>query len=335
MPLDVPTTPVRLVLEECRARGLDADALWREAGGPGVDPAAPDARLPFHVEAEVWRLALQATADPGLALAAAARVQPGDYAVLGYLGAHSRTLGEAVRRVARWFALVNRDVVLGVTEDGPRPALTFAVPALGPSVPRAAVDYTLAVTQLRLQQSTGLPVAPCAVDLAYPAPDDDRAERFFGCPVRHGAPDSRLEFAPELWSRPVPGADAARAAGVEQHAALQRDPRPPDDDLVARVRTAVASALPDGAPSLDALARSLGLSGRSLQRHLAARGLGFAEIVETVRDQLAREHLGRADRALSEVAFLLGYSEQSAFTRAFKRRNGLTPGAWRRSLRAP
>ncbi len=330
----VPTIAARALLEVCVDRGLDPVALREGTGLEGLDLQDRELRIPVEAEEALWGRAMAATADPALGLLAAERLRDDDYGVLVYLGRHAATVGEALSRVCRWFALVNREVQFDVVSGEHELALEMSVPGLPGPLPRAAAEYTLAATLLRMRFATGLPMAPLRVDLPFPKPEDREAGRVFGCPVNHGAEVPRLVLSESTWTTAVPGADAALSAILERHAALLADSIPEVEQFIDRVRRHVAQGLPDGAPSVERVARSLGMSGRSLQRRLKEEGRSFSEVLDEVRLRLARLHVAQPHASLAETAFLLGFSEQSAFTRAFRRWTGETPGAWRRRDRS-
>jgi AraC-like DNA-binding protein len=101
------------------------------------------------------------------------------------------------------------------------------------------------------------------------------------------------------------------------------------------VRRRIIEALPSGPPALSAVARALGQSPRSLRRHLASEGTSFQRLVEQIRSELAAQHLQDPRLTVSEIAFLVGFSELSPFLRAFRRWTGLTPGEYRHRGKAP
>lgn len=318
-----------MLLEVLTSRGLDPSALREAAGLGDVDLEDRDARISSEQEEALWAAAMAATGDPALGLLAAERLRDTDYGVLVYLGRHAATVGEALTRVGRWFALVNRGVVLEAVEDHGMVAFRMRVPALPGPLPRPAAEYTLAATLLRMQDATGVDFVPVRVDMPFAAPEDHEAARVFGCPVRYGQRHPQLVFDSGTWRATVPGVDAALSAILAAHASLLADAVPKGDVFVDGVRTRIAEALPDGAPSIDDMGRRLGMSGRTMQRRLKQEGHSFSDLLDEVRLRLARLHLAEGHVSLAETAFLLGFSEQSAFTRAFRRWTGQTPGAWR------
>jgi AraC-like DNA-binding protein len=140
-----------------------------------------------------------------------------------------------------------------------------------------------------------------------------------------------LVYAREAWRAPVAGRDALLQRTLRRHAEvlLDRSARAARGDVAERVRAALLQRVRVGLPPVEAVARALGLGPRTLQRRLRAQGVTFAGLADEVRASLAREYLGDPGLNVSEVAYLLGFSEPSAFTRAFRRWTGKTPMRFR------
>jgi AraC-like DNA-binding protein len=151
-------------------------------------------------------------------------------------------------------------------------------------------------------------------------------------PPRFGARDVALVVPGEVWRRTTRARDPGLFAVLDDHARalLARAPSA-EDDLVERVRAAVATELTGRAPSLASVARRLGTSARSLQRRLENERTSFAQVVDHVRRERAEAALQAPDVAIGEVSWLLGFSDQSAFARAFRRWTGQSPARWRRA----
>jgi AraC-like DNA-binding protein len=107
-----------------------------------------------------------------------------------------------------------------------------------------------------------------------------------------------------------------------------------EDTLAVRAKDAIAQALSEGAPKMARIARGLGLSARSFHRRLSEQGVSFQALTEETRRELAEGLLRDERYSLAEIAFLTGFSEQSSFTRAFKRWAGQTPASYRRDWSA-
>lgn len=167
---------------------------------------------------------------------------------------------------------------------------------------------------------------PLAVHFRHGAPGSEAAhERHFGCPVHFGSDRDALLVPEELLQRPNRLGDATISRFFDTH--LEGEVSQFDDDasLERRVRGRISQALSNGVPKISAIAGSLGLSGRTLQRRLSERGSSFQQLVDESRRELAERLLRETDYPLAEVAFLTGFSEQSAFNRAFRRWAGQTP----------
>jgi len=154
-------------------------------------------------------------------------------------------------------------------------------------------------------------------------------EAYFKCPVTFRADVDALVFDRETMMRPNPMADDGVYRFFESYLEEELGRRDQEDALDARIKLQVSERLSDGVPTISEIAGGLGLSGRTLQRRLSESGLSFQSLVDDSRRQLAERLLLRTEYSLAEVAFLTGFSEQSAFTRAFKRWAGRTPRTFR------
>lgn len=265
--------------------------------------------------------------DPHLALHAAEALPFGAYKVVDYLCAHSPTVADACRRLAAFFRIVDVRAVLDV--DPSEPALEMRT-ASGAELPAAAQEYTFAAIVQRLMRCTEPGWGPAAVELTFAAPaDTSEHARVLGAPLRFGSSRPRIVFSDDAWASPIVDSEPALLAVLDDHAARLLAELPPSDELPGQVRSAIAAELAEGEPTPARVAKRLATSERTLQRRLKERGLTFAGLLDEARFAVARAHLREPRMALAEIAWLLGFSDQSAFTRAFRRWSGETPGAWR------
>ncbi|MDP3857466.1 MAG: AraC family transcriptional regulator [Stagnimonas sp.] len=319
----------RAVRKALLAAQVDADALLREAGIAPESLSDPQARLPVTQTTRLWKLAVAATGDPAFGLKVAREVQPTTFHALGYALAASTTLGEAFARAARYCRIVTDagDLAVEVHDEECHVLLRTAP---GESPPAEEATDAFAALQARTALVlTGGAVLPRRVELRRVAPADATPyERAFRAPVRFGADENRLVFAVADCARPLEGGNA-ELARLNESLAAQQLARLDAADLPARLRALMIVRLPDGEPTAADLAAALHLSLRSLQRKLAERGLRYEALLDDTRHELAQAHLRDARLSLNEVAFLLGFSDASSFTRAFRRWTSLTPSAWR------
>jgi AraC-like DNA-binding protein len=193
-------------------------------------------------------------------------------------------------------------------------------------------EFVVANWLVRVRRWVGVPMTPVAVSFTFPPPrDPSRAARFFGVTPAYGAARVDITFPDAILDLPVSGAEPALremfARQVEgEHARLQGDAALPE-----RTRAEIARRLAAGTAELPAVARALSLSERTLQRRLRELGTSFQALLDEERRAVAVERIGSVDATVTDVAFLLGFSDTSAFTRAFRRWTGVTPAAFRRA----
>lgn len=270
---------------------------------------------------------------PGLAIGA--HVQPRHVGVMGYLVLASKTLGEAMLAYQRYERLFYGVDLAEIGMEGDQAEIRWGPGevALGPL--HDAVAIAALVTFLRRQVENPPPPTLIAFTHAAPAPAAERQayERFFGCPVRFGDSHTRVRFPMAYLAIPMPHSDPGLRTLLDRQAQALLLALPDSDAFDRALQQTMLNLLPDANATLPRAAKELHVSVRTLQRRLDARGLTWQQLLDRMREQLARQYL--ADRALtlSDIALLLGFSEQSAFTRAFRRWTGGTPAQLRRMLR--
>lgn len=328
MPSTTLATWPATILRALAARGIDPAPLAAQAG---IDPSAlgPDARVSRSALNRLWALAVDATGDPAFGLQAPRFVAQTTFHALGYAVLASGTLREAFERIIRYRRLIGDVLELRLREDGDRYRFEIDVSAR-PDVPFQAVDAIAAISagQGRLLRGCD----PLRVTFARPEPRDvEPYRRAFRAPIVWDAPVNAIEWARADVESPLPAGNAELARAndevlVRYLARLERS------RTSARVQQALLDALPGGVPSKPAIARTLGMSARTLQRQLAAEGTSFSEVVDEARIALARTYVAEGRLSVTEIAFVLGFADTSTFSRAFKRWTGASPRGYRASL---
>lgn len=312
------------------ARGVDSAALFREAG---LDPAIlrdPNGRYPVVKMAEFWRLAVAESADPCLGLHAAAHVQPSTFHSLGLAMMASHDLADALTRAARFSRIVSNavDVVIERTELGMKEVVQFLD---GVPVVEEAIDLFMASTFKLGRVLTASEHLPAEVWLRRGGSPELRREfeAYFGCPVHFDSGENSL-LIPHAWlKRPLPMANPALARQNDR--VVMEYLRGFDGARITeKVRAELISRLPAGEPPRSAVAAALGLGEKTLQRRLADEGGSFLQVLEETRSDLAQQYMAEDGVSVCDVTFRLGFSDQSSFTRAFKRWTGMAPGQFRR-----
>jgi AraC-like DNA-binding protein len=320
-------------LEAARGYGLPADQLAARAGLSTEELSDPDGRVPF---ASYVRLLQEIDREPGATdfgfwLGANTRVSM--LGVVGFAMRHAPDVRGAFRCLDRFRKLMNDQVGPTIEETGDQVVFSSVEPPAVAHLASVMVAGPLGTLTL-LRELTGLAEsAPLAIEATFQhaaPPNAERYEKELRCPVRFEAPDTRIALRREAFELPLRHPDAALFAYLEAHAARLQARVPDRPALSARVREALVENLSEGEPEQAALARRLGMSERTLQRRLRDEDTTFAALLDEARAGLARAYLSDPRLAIFEVAYLLGYSEPSAFNRAFRRWTGQSPRDYRR-----
>jgi len=181
------------------------------------------------------------------------------------------------------------------------------------------------------QEVSTLPFVPLAVYFRHAARGEESIfTNHFECPVHFNAECDAILVSDEALATPNKLGDPAIAQFFDRHLEQELATLPDDDvGLDQRVRIAVSRALSEGIPTLSDVSKSIGLGSRTLQRRLSEEGHSFQSLVDHARRELAHELLRETNYSLAEISFLTGFSDQSGFTRAFKRWSGQTPRSYR------
>ena len=318
-----------LVAKALEADGQDSEALFRRAG---LDPAKlkdADARYPVEGMCRLWRLATQVTGDPYFGLEAAGFWHPTTMNALGYSWMASDSLRDALTRMARYGRLVTTVAEMKLEEFDDH--FSFEIhPRIGrPDVPNEAIDAALATFVYMCRVSYGDDFHPLRVATQRPEFDDPtRYLEYFHAPVEFSAPVNILCFSKESLEAHLRTANP-RLARINDRVVTQYLAQFDKGSMTMRVRAKLIDLLSAGNVTQQEVADSLHMSLRTLQRKLSEENTSYKELLDETRRELANQYLRQATLSVSEVTYLLGFSEPSNFSRAFKRWTGRTPSEFR------
>ncbi|HRO12075.1 helix-turn-helix transcriptional regulator, partial [Amaricoccus sp.] len=160
-------------------------------------------------------------------------------------------------------------------------------------------------------------------------------EALLGCRARFGSETTEMLLGADQLALPVSAADPYLLAVLERHAEEQLARRETHDSLRERAGRLVNRDLPRGVPTARQVALELGMSERTFARRLQDEGTSFRQLVDEVRREMARSYLSDPELSLAQVAYLLGYADQSAFSNSFRRWTGQSPRRFRSERRLP
>jgi AraC-like DNA-binding protein len=298
-----------------------------------LDPSSvadPDARVPARVAVGLWQVLPELTKIPGFGLWLAERGAKAPLTVASWFILSSASVGEGLSRAVQFQRLLHdraQSELLHLDDE------TVYVHRIGDATFRAptpAIEFGFAQLVWLVRRATGVDVLPSRVRFQHVAPADlTLHERVFGQRVRFGAERDELAFDRATRELPVTSADPALGELVLSHARTLLERLPSATTWTARVQGVLAKGLPDVSVSIDDAAGALAVARRTLQRRLKDEGTSFEEVADALRRNLAERYLRDQRLGVQETALLLGYSDVSAFQRAFQRWNGVSPSRWR------
>lgn len=330
---DISVKVLRAIVAGAAASGVAPPELLAAARIEASELEDDDGHLPQAVERRLWREAVRLTGDEDFGLHLSEKLAVETFGALGFAVRSSATVGEAFERTARYLRLIVRGPALTIEVEGDVARLVHEPPR-GPAPSRHSVELLFGnLVRIGKRGAEGR-FSPRLVSFRHEAPARvEEHRRLLGPELRFGAARDEMVIDRACLARPKADAEPALGAVLDQHLGALLSAQPEDASFLQRVRSALAAEIARGEPALSALAARLRMSPRSLQRRLRQEGSSLSAVLDDLRAELAARYLRESRESISEVAFLLGFSEVSTFHRAFKRWTGVTPAAYRRDRR--
>lgn len=319
------------LLEAAAAGGVPAATLEQAAGlAAGTLAQLPEA-LPADLYVRLLELGAALSGDPHFGLHVGERFKLGTYNVYGLILLSCRDFGHAFEQTMRYEQLAH-DLgrsALQVADGQAR----YTWHSHYDAGQRHLADSVFAGIRVFGNWLAGATLPPAALELSHdggaPAGHPEYL-RVFGALPRFGAPANRASFDAALLDWKVPNADVSLYPVLQQHAEqLLRMRHPAGAAIGSQVHAAIVRNLAQGQARLATVAEELKLSPRTLQRKLSEAGLTFQQVLDQARFALAKDYLRQPELSLVDIAFMLGFQEQSAFNHAFREWAGVNPGAYR------
>ena len=320
----------RTVIGTARTAGADATQLIRRLGIDRNLLDDPDGWLPATAVEEFLTLLGEELDHPAPGLWVGENVSPDAADLLGYAMQTAPSLGHAYATAARYYGLVGTGIEVYFRQEDESGFFVHAVPPELAPEHRHRDELIIASLVTTGRSITSFNWMPAHVTFQHPEPLDTMAHRaLLGDRIWFDKPATELSISTADLRRPSQSADDRLHDILERYARslVQSDLDQPA--LVQQLRSSIMGALPAGDLSVAALARSLGMSSRTLQRRLRERGTSHQELLRQTRHYLAESYLRSSELSIDEVAFLLGYANTPAFSRAFKGWTGMAPTRYR------
>lgn len=325
---------VKNIIEALNACGLDGDGLALNAGIKPDHLAQVTSGIAVKKIVRLWELAVDASGNEAIGLHAAQNFRPSAVGVLGYAMMSSPSLLEAMQRGVRYSGSLTSATTASLSQTSEGYRFTFHIMTGIVGIQRQNHDFIMLGFLKFFRWIAGQDLQPIRVELMHAKPPEfPLYQELFNCPLAFGCDQTALVFTgmdigrPLLTSNPLL-VEIHDLSAERQLSQLGRA------ETTHRVRQLIVQALPDGEPSRDDIAACMNISSRSLQRRLQEENQSFHAILEAVRRNLAEHYLGKDQISLANVGDLLGFSDQSSFTRAARRWFGASPSKVRVELLA-
>ncbi|MGJ3246386.1 MAG: AraC family transcriptional regulator [Elainellaceae cyanobacterium] len=325
---------VRDIVQYVVAQGGELNRLCAAAAIEPIGLDDPDRQVSGDVLKHLWREAVEQTGDRDLGLHIGEAFDLSAIGIVGYVLLNCQTYGQVLAKLAQYTRLFSQGVEIHHhISDGWVQCdceIVGDVKNYLIDEPRQPIESTVAALFTATQQLTGKPLPVRAVWFQHSRPEDcSEHQRIFQTPVQFSQSTNRLLFAADCLDWKVRSANANLLSVFEDHAAAMLTSLSQSQSYSEKVIVNIMHRLHGEVPTIEAIARSLMISVRQLQRELHSENTSYQQLLDSTRQELALRHLQNRDTSIQDIAFLLGFSEPSAFHRAFKRWTGQTPRLYR------
>lgn len=324
---------VRRLLAGAARQGVSLQTLFADHG---LDPALldqPEARIASSDLIGLIELVMQQTHDEFIGLASAIRSKPGTFSMMAHAVINSATLEKAIRRSAAFYQLFETPGQLLFETTPNEGSLTLQLTVDTPDAD-TIIEVMVVVSVRFWSWLVGRRLDPLVIELAFEAPAQAHDfQKMFRCPVVYGQERNRVRFPASWLNLPLAQTPLSLSRFLRDSVAIMvGDAGRPASSLADQVRGILGRQADYLFPELTDVAARLNLTPQTLRRRLRDEGTSYQEIKDQLREDAARFYLAKPMLSIDEIALMMGFSEASAFHRAFKKWTGQTPAACRRDL---
>ncbi len=306
--------------------GVDPAPIFADAGLPLSTSGSPRLRHPVIKMRRLWELSKEASGDETVGLKTGQYAKPGYFYAFGHSWLASATLLDAMQRLTRYSHLISTAVAeVSITETADSYALSTRFTVGGNAPPKEGIDCAMTALLALCDIAAEKGIRPLRVELSCAANvHPDAYRRALRAPIQFGAEVGVFHFDKDVLTAPLPHntPDVAKATDkIAEEYIETLDPH----KVASQVRRLLIALLPSGNVSQDLVSSRLNRSKSTLQRQLKDEGLSYRDVLESTQRSLAENYLREKKHSHAQIAFLLGFSDQSNFSRAFKRWTSMSP----------
>lgn len=328
---------IRMILQFASSRGIDSDEICAIAELDRFLLDNIDERVSLERYEAVWKTVIKRSGDRdfGLHFGESIGGHGGGHHLLFYVIMNCPNLGVALDKFCRFHCLLSNEGQPHIEIRGEFGYLTVADFSMGIYWGRHASEALLCSILNFIRHAVPQSViSPVRVSFSHSRPDEVAEHlRIFAAPLLFDQPRNELVLEKKLLELPIFFANPGILQALEQHALTLLDQLYSSDTFADNVVQLIGKMLQGEAPSIETIAKNLAMSTRSLQGKLQQEGTTYQKLLDRVRKEIAVSYLKQSDVAIIDIAFLLGFSEQSAFNHAFKRWTGMTPHQHRQQVK--
>lgn len=310
------------------ASGVDPKAIFEEAGSAALITTDPLKRIGNEEVSRLFQASVRATGDPAFGLQVAEFMQPGNLHAMGFAMLASVSLRDFYNRICNYYRVVSQNADFDQYDKAGESVLVAS--NLAPTVCYETADVWVGMMVRFMRFLYQRELNPLWVEVSRPEPPggDQAFVDYFKCPVRFNCTELKIALDSSIMDRVLPGGSADMAQHHDEIVMryLEQMDR---KDIVNRVRSLIIRELASGSLSKQGVADQMHMSARNLQLKLAARDTTFQDTLDSTRQSLAAGYIQQSHLAITEIAYLLGFSDASNFTRAFRRWYGCSPSDYR------
>ena len=309
--------------------GVDPAPLFKQAGLDTQKLYDPNARYLDSRLYRLWRSAAEITGDPYIGLRVASCWHPSAANALGFSWLASATIKDALERTVRYFRMITDKETLTLTESDEDFRLVIENPITDYPTAYEDLDASFATLTRLCRMCYGESFKPLRITMCRPLlPDPKPFAEYFRAPIQYSGNENSVSFDKAVAEAALPTANAEVARANEQivQEYLARFDR---SSVAMQVRARLTEQLSSGHANQESVANALHMSLRSLQRRLNDEGTSYKDLLDETRRELASHYMAESHRSINEITYLLGFSEPSNFSRAFRRWTGCSPSAYR------
>jgi len=328
MALTYSAPAVTMTLKIIESYGIDPAPLLKKLN---IDPKFiedPNARYSYTTIDQLWFEAVTIANDPGFGLRVVRFWHPSHMGALGYAWLASSSLHTALCRLSRYMSILTEGATLDIDEYKNDFSAHLKFKAISKQQP-TRTDSFMAMLLAMCRANCGDNFHPSSISLTHSEPEDSSEfYALFECPISFNATDNRFNIPKNVANKALISSNP-QLAQISDQIIIETLAKLVKDDIVTQVKAEVLNQLPSGNVTDATIANAINTSQRSLQRKLQQEGTSFKSILTDLRLELAKKYIKNSNLSLMDVAFMLGFSEYSSFSRAFKNWTGMNPSNYR------